>query len=68
MSEELIRAKKCDIRWIILHLNEIIEYMEASEFFDEKDNDYPIMSLSYHSIFEIRDALTRQHDNYPKST
>lgn len=68
MSEELIRAKKCDIRWVILHLNEIIEYLEASEFFDEKDSDYPIMSLSYHSLSEIREALTKQHDNYPKST
>lgn len=68
MPEELIRAKKCDIRWIVLHLNEIIEYMEASEFFAEEDSDYPIMSLSYHSIFEIREALTKQHDNYPKST
>ena len=68
MSEELIRAKKCDIRWIILHLNEIIEYMEASEFFDESDLDYPIMSLAYHSIFEIKESLTKQYDNYPKST
>ena len=68
MTEELIRAKKCDIRWITNHLNEIIEYMEASEFFDENDLDYPVMSLSYHSIFEIKEALTKQHDNYPKST
>lgn len=68
MNEELIRAKKCDIRWIYVHLDEIIEYMEASEFFDENGSDYPLMSLAYHSIFEIRDALGKQYDNYPKST
>ena len=68
MTEELIRAKKCDIRWVINHLDEIINYLEASEFFAETDSDYPIMSLSYHGVYEIRDALIKQYDNYPKST
>lgn len=68
MTEELIRAKKCDLRWVINHLEEVVEYMENSEFFAEEDNDYPIMSLTYHAIYEIREALMRQYDNYPKST
>lgn len=68
MTEELIRAKKCDLRWIINNLEEVVEYMENSEFFAEEDNDYPIMSLTYHAIYEIREALMRQYDNYPKST
>lgn len=68
MAPELIRAKKSDIRWIINHLGEIIEYCENSEFFAEEDSDYPCMSLVYHSLFEIRDALEKQHENYPKST
>lgn len=68
MSEELIRAKRCDIRWLINHLDEILDYMENSVFFDENDFEYPLMSLSHHSIFEIREALVKQYDNYPKST
>lgn len=68
MCGELIRAKRCDIRWTINHLNEIIEYMENTQYFEENDADYPVMSLAYHTIFEIREAMEKQYDNYPKST
>lgn len=66
--DELIRAKKADVRWIHTHVSEIVEYMENSQFFEESDIDYPVMSLTYHMLFEIKEAMEKQHDNYSKST
>ena len=66
--DELIRAKKSDVRWIHTHVSEIVEYMENSQFFEESDIDYPVMSLAYHMLFEIKEAMEKQHDNYSKST
>lgn len=60
-----INTKRRDIRFIIEKYQDIIEYFENLDNFDEEDIDYPTMSLVYNMAIESQRALMRQHETYP---
>lgn len=60
-----INVKRRDIRFIIDKYQDIIEYFENLDNFDEDDIDYPVMSLVYNMSIEAQRALMKQHETYP---
>lgn len=60
-----INTKRRDIRFIIDKYQDIIDYFENLDNFDEDDIDYPVMSLVYNMSIEAQRALMRQHETYP---
>lgn len=60
-----INTKRRDIRFIIDKYQDIIDYFENLDNFDEDDIDYPVMSLVYNMSIEAQRALMKQHDIYP---
>lgn len=60
-----INAKRRDIGFIIEKYQDIIDFFENLDNFDEDDIDYPVMSLVYNMSIEAQKALMQQHETYP---
>ncbi len=65
VNADLINSKRRDIRFIIKKYQDIIDFFENLDNFDEDDIDYPIMSLVYNTAIESKMALMKQHETYP---